>query len=113
MKLEYIIEGLNRHIDSKRKSANILEGGHLVLQKIITPNPTFKAYKSYEAILWFVNNSNKYKVLVVNYTAKIVDGQEELVNKELSIQIGLALFNWIGSESYNQVLTGIFKGVET
>ena len=50
MRVEDIIEGFNKHIEEKRKELNINTKGHLVLQKLITPSPTFKAYKFYEMI---------------------------------------------------------------
>ena len=47
MRVEDIVEGFNKHIEEKRKELNINTKGHLVLQKLITPSPTFKAYKFY------------------------------------------------------------------
>lgn len=51
MKIEDVIESLNRHIEYRRSLKNITAKGHLVLQKIVIPNPTFKAYKEYKVIL--------------------------------------------------------------
>ena len=47
MRVEDIIEGLNRHIEYKRGLLGVNTTGHLVLQKSINPHPTFKAYKEY------------------------------------------------------------------
>lgn len=109
MKAEDIIEGLNKHIEDRRKIDNILTKGHLVLQRIITPNPTFKAYKSYEVILWFVKCNKKHKVITVKHTDRAIDGQKESIERRVNTELSLSLFNWIGSDSYNQVLTGIYK----
>lgn len=45
MKAEDIVEGLNRHIEDRRSGRNISSKGHLILQRVIEPHPTFKAYK--------------------------------------------------------------------
>ena len=111
MKAEDIIEGLNKHIEDRRKTGNILTRGHLVLQRVITPNSTFKAYKSYEAILWFVKCGKKHRVITVKHTAKIIDGQEESIEREINIELCHLIFNWIGSDFYRQVIKGEYNGV--
>ena len=45
MRVEDIIEGLNRHIEHIRKLNNIEFKSHLVLKKEVNVNPNFKAYK--------------------------------------------------------------------
>ena len=110
MKAEDIIEGLNKHIEDRRKISNILTKGHLVLQRVITPNPTFKAYKSYEAILWFVKCGKKYRVITVKQTAKVLDGQEERIEREVNIELCHLIFNWVSSDYYRQVIEGEYKG---
>lgn len=111
MKVEYIIEGLNKHIEDMRKIDNILTRGHLVLQRVITTNPTFKAYKSYEAILWFVKCNKKYRVVTTKYTAKAIDGHEELIEREVNTELCRLIFNWIGSNFYRQVIEGEYDGI--
>ena len=52
---EDIIEALNRNIESRRRENKINTVGHLVLLRTIKMNSTFKAYKTYEAIVYFVS----------------------------------------------------------
>lgn len=111
MKAEDIIEGLNRHIEDRRSKENILAKGHLVLQKSITPNPTFRAYKSYEAILWFVKDTKRYRVISIKHTDKILDNTLEKVEKYMDIELCHLIFNWIGSDFYRQVIEGEYNGV--
>ena len=60
MKAEDIIEGLNQSIEDKRDALKIKATGHLVLQRTVKPHQTFKAYKEYESIVWFVKGGKKY-----------------------------------------------------
>ena len=112
MKSEDIIEGLNRHIETKRKDKGIRATGHLVLQKEIMPHSSFKAYKIYKYTLWFTDKGKSYKVIVLQHTAKVLDGQEENMNREMNIMFSELLFNWIGSDYYSDVINGTYKGVE-
>ena len=111
MKSEDIIEGLNRHIETKRRDKGIKATGHLVLQKEIMPHSSFKAYKIYEYTLWFTKKGKSYKVIVLQHTAKVLDGQEESMNREMNIMFSELLFNWIRSDYYMDVINGTYKGV--
>lgn len=110
MKAEDIIEGLNSHLETKRKELGLKDRGHLVLQRTITSNPVYKIYKTYEAIIWYVKGAKNYRVITVTRQDKVPEGAEELVQRMLNIELCHTIFNWIGSEYYNQVLTGKFKG---
>lgn len=112
MKVENIIEGLNKHIEDRRETDNISAKGHIVFQRVITSDSTFKVYKTYENILWFVNGDNKYRVLTVKHTSKVPEGQEELMERKVDTDLCYQIFNWVGSNFYEQVLTGIYKGYE-
>ena len=112
MKIEDIIEELNRYIENKRVDEHISTNGHLVLQRTMFPNSTFKAYKSYEIILWFVKDKKKYRVLNLQHTAKVIDGQEEGVKKIMDKQFCYSIISWLHSDTYNSVLTGTFKEEE-
>ena len=112
MKSEDIIEGLNRHIETKRKDEDIKATGHLVLQKEIIPHSSFKAYKIYEYTLWFTQKGKSYKVIMLQHTAKVLDGQEENMNREMNIMFSELLFNWIRSDYYMDIINGTYKGVE-
>lgn len=111
MKVEDIIEGLNLHIESKRKDRGIKTTGHLILQKEIIPHSSFKAYKIYRYTLWFTRKSKSYIVITVHHTAKVPDGQEENMNRKMNIMLSNMIFNWIGSNFYEQVIKGEYNGV--
>lgn len=104
MKLDDIIEGLNRHIDKVRRDNNIKATGHLVIQSTLTPNLSFKAYKTYEIILWYVTKSNRFRIFTVSNCARTLSDQEEYLKRETHIELCNNLFNWIGSDDYNKVL---------
>lgn len=106
MRIEDIVEALNLHIEYKRKLLNINSSGHVVLQKTIKVNPTFKAYKEYEYILWFVKSKYKCALIRVKETAKVIDGLEEAINRRLNIELGKQIFNLIDSNLFKQVIQG-------
>lgn len=110
MRAEDIIEGLNRHIETKRQSLSIVTTGHLVLQRLMKPHQTFKAYKEYEYVLWFIKGSKKYRVITFKHTAKVLDGQEESLLRELNVELSKLIFNWIGSSFYEDVVKGEYNG---
>lgn len=113
MKLEEVIEGLNRHIEGRRKSLGIDPiQGHLVLQKTIKSNSTFKAYKEYNFTIWFIKGRDRFVALMLNYVDRVIDGQEERVMKELTIRFSEMMFNWIGSNFYEQIVKGEYNGYE-
>ena len=110
MKAEDIIEGLNQSIEDKRDALKIKATGHLVLQRTVKPHQTFKAYKEYESVVWFVKDGKKYRVIRLTWTAKVLDGQEETVLREINIRLSRLIFNWIGSSFYEQVIKGEYNG---
>lgn len=110
MKTEDIIEGLNEHIETIRANQKLCVNGHLVLQKEIIPNSTFKAYKTYRYVLWFTIKGKSYKVISIEHTAKVLDGQEGNITRYMNVTLSTQIFNWVGTEEYKQVINGIFKG---
>ena len=111
MKVEDIIEGLNQSIEDKRDALKIKATGHLVLQRTVKPHQTFKAYKEYESIVWVVKGGKKYRVITVKETAKVLDGQEETMIRKMNVELSRLIFNWIGSDFYEQVINGEYNGV--
>lgn len=112
MKSEDIIEGLNRHIETRREEEGINTYGHLVLHKEIEPHSSFKAYKTYRYTLWFVKNKKSYRVLALQHTDKVLDNREENMTRKMNIMFSELLFNWIRSTYYIEVINGTYKGVE-
>lgn len=111
MKAEDIIEGLNKHIETRRSERGIENVGHMVLQKEIIPHTSFKVYKTYKYTLWFTKRGKSYKVIIAQHTAKVPDGQEENMLREMNIRLSTLIFNWIGSYSYEAVIKGEYNGV--
>lgn len=99
MKLEEIIEALNISFNNRD-----INKGHFVLQRIITSNPSFKIYREYEYILWFIQKDNKQKMLTCKNTTKVLKGQEESVERYIDIDFCKALFNWLKTENYTKLL---------
>ena len=112
MKAEDIIEGLNRHIEIRRGERGIENVGHMVLQKEIMPHSSFKVYKTYKYTLWFTKRGKSYEVMGIQHTAKVPDGQEESMLREMNIMLSTMIFNWIGSDFYAQVINGEYNGIK-
>lgn len=106
MKVEDIIEGLNRHIESVRSEREINTKGHIVLHKENTPHQVFKVYKTYIYTLWYINGKKPYRLLTIQQNAKVPENQEESMLRDMDTLLLTTLFNWIGSKSYNEVING-------
>ena len=111
MKAEDIIEGLNKHIETRRSERGNENIGHIVLQREIIPHTSFKVYKIYKYTLWFTKRGKSYEVMEIQHTAKVPDGQEENMLREMNIRLSTLIFNWIGSASYEAVIKGEYNGV--
>lgn len=107
MKTEDIIDGLNKSIESIRKESNISTNGFFVLHKEILSHPTFKAYKTYKANIWYVINKKKYNVISVEITDKVLDGQEENMNRRLDIELTNKLFSLLYNK-FNEIIQGTY-----
>lgn len=112
MKAEDIIEGLNKHIEIRRGERGIENVGHIVLQREIIPHSSFKVYKIYKYTLWFTKRGKSYEVMKIQHTAKVPDGQEENMLREMNIMLSNTIFNWIGSDFYEQVINGEYNGIK-
>ena len=110
MQIEDLIEAFNLTISQYRKLHNIDSKSHIVLQKNIEQNSTFRAYKTYVRTLWYVNGRNKYIIFKVSHTDKVLDGQEEKIIKAVDMQLSIALFEFMGTEYYNQIINGEYYG---
>lgn len=110
MRMEDMVEGLNRHIEGQRVIRNIITHGHLVFQLSITPHETIKAYKKYEAVVWFVKDKAKHRVVTATQTAKVIEGEDKHILRVLNIELSKTLFSFIGTEIYNQIIEGTYDG---
>lgn len=112
MKIEDVIDCLNRHINDQRIIKGIKATTHIVLHKAIFPESSFKSYKRYEYVLWYIRKSEdkrdieRYRILTLQNIRQTISGLEEVIQRELDMQMCCLIFNWIGSNSYNQVVSG-------
>ena len=111
MKAEDIIEGLNKHIEDRRSYMGIPSKGHLVLQRVIESHPTFKAYKTYKAVLWFVKEKDRHIVISLSHSAKVLEGQKESMQQYINTELCHLIFNWMGSDSYKDIIQGELKSI--
>lgn len=106
MTLEEIVEVLNNNIELSRTAQQLDTNlGHLVLQKTVDVNPTFKSYKKFSLILWFVKNKNNSKVLSVEKQTSYSTYDKDI--KELDNEFIKHLFNLVGD---NSIMDSIIYG---
>lgn len=103
-----IVEGLNRYIELERFKRNIVTDGHLILHKKVEENPVAKAYKAYEASVWYVKGKIKAKVATVKYSMRAVGDIEKEIDKILSIELSKALFTLVTSEIMGDIINGVY-----
>ena len=113
MQIEDLIEAFNLTISQYRKLHNIDNKSHIVLQKNIEQNNTFKAYKTYIRTLWYVNGRNKYTVLKCAIIAKVLQEHEESMIKQINRRLLLEIFNLMLSEEFDNILKGTYNGTAT
>ena len=112
MKAEDIIEGLNKHIETRRGERGIENVGHIVLQREIIPYSSFKVYKIYKYILWFTKRGKSYELMEIQHTSRVSGGQEESILRKMDIMLSTSIFNWIGSCFYEEVIKGEYNGIK-
>lgn len=109
MTLEEIVEVLNNNIELSRTAQQLNTNlGHLVLQKTVDVNPTFKSYKKFSLILWFVKNKNNSKVFSVEKQTSYSTYDKDI--KELDNEFIKHLFNLIGDK---EIIDSIIYGTYT
>lgn len=108
MRIEEMVEGLNRYIEEERINRGIDLYSHLVFQLSISSHDTIKAYKKYEAVVWFVKSGLKYRVATVNQVAKVVDGEDKHIMRTISIDMSRMLFSLINKKAFQQIIEGTY-----
>ena len=83
MKIEDIISYFNKQLQDKRVSLNHTGKGHLVLQRQIFSHSTFKAYKTFKYILWYVGEITS-EIKTFEVTDKVLEGSEDKVLNRLN-----------------------------
>ena len=110
MRIEDMVEGLNKHIEAERVKRNIITDGHLVFQLSITQHPTIKAYKEYKAVVWFTKDRKNYKVAQVSQVAKVVDEQDKYIMRVINIDMSKTLFSLVSKSAFQEIIKGEFDG---
>lgn len=108
MRIEEMVEGLNRYIEEERVNRGIDLYSHLVFQLSISSHDTIKAYKKYEAVVWFVKSGLKYRVATVNQVAKVVDGEDKHIMRVINIDMSKMLFSLINKKAFQQIIEGTY-----
>ena len=104
MKVEDVIEGLNRYVEDCRQLLNIKNKSFFVMRKNMQVNSSFKAYKSINETLYLVNGDSKEAVLDIVYSSRIVTGQDETAYDKADIEFISAIFNYARSHKFDKVL---------
>ena len=106
MTLEEIVEVLNNNIELSRTAQQLDTNlGHLVLQKTVDVNPTFKSYKKFYLVVWFVRDKKKSKVLSVEKQTSYSTYDKDMI--ELDKEFIKHLFNLVGD---NSIMDSIIYG---
>lgn len=107
-----MVEGLNKHIEEIRVQRKIITNGHLVFQLTIAPHETIKAYKKYEAVVWFVKDGNKYRVAIVKQVAKVIDGEDKFIMRAIYIDMSRMLFSLVNKKDFQQIIEGNYGNID-
>ena len=110
MRIEDIVAGLNKHIDTKREERGIKHNSRLILHRQINSTPNFPAYKEFNARVWFCYKGQSHTVFMIKLTEKVLAGQEDKLWTSMTTTLLDEIFNWIGSEGYNRVIEGTYEG---
>ena len=106
MKIEEVVECLNKFIEKERFERKINDNSKLILLKTITPNPSFKVYKSFSYSLWYVKDKNKYNVFEINMSSRVVTGQEESVTKLVDKQVLYSIYELLRQSKFEEIIKG-------
>lgn len=111
MTIEDIVIVFNDVLQEYRKTLNIDCNNHIVVQRKVTTNSTFKAYKNYDTILWYINGKDKYELISSTCNFRITNEAEKTKALDLiDSEICKSLFSLVGTEIYNLVIKGEFYG---
>lgn len=105
MRVEDIVEGLNRHIEEIRRELGLKVKGHIVLHRTIEPC-SIKAYKKYSAKLYYVGNKIKYLLGEAVIQDRILDGQEDKILSKVNIDLIQIILKFNRSELFDKVIRG-------
>lgn len=112
--MEEFIKALNEYIRTERKNLNIDNTQHLVDHSVFKQDKTFKAFKTWEITLWYIDNNSKHRVLTVSQTGKATTEEEifKLRNKAEScfIQNLLQVLLKGKTSTNNSVIEAIIYG---
>ena len=110
MTLDNIIEHLNAYIRLTRTLENIEGYGFLVLHRVTTVHPIIKAYKNIEYTLWCIDSIQKYKVITIKTSQKILyDTEEAEAIRAVEESFMIKLFELLRTEVFTNIINGTYK----
>ena len=107
--------GIVETLNIKFESMKCKKGVHFILHKEIECNSFSKAYKEYKWTLWYINNGEKFKVITLSHTSRIVTEREELEMIKYMEELLLTfIFNLLQDyDNLTLMLDGRYKGIDT
>ena len=110
MKIEDIIEDLNRYLYDTRNELNIDIKGHFVLHKQIIPNEKIKAYKEINYNLWYIDNKYKFNTINFKESHRIIQGDNRVI-EGIDNKFIQRIFIFIRSKIFDKLLKGEYNAV--
>jgi hypothetical protein len=107
MDLSILAEAFKDFLYNTRKnlgidSTEVVE--HIVFQREVIPDNSFKAYKRYKTTLWIIVNKKRIPVLVVQAVARSIEDNKDKVEKEVDRIVLKELFNLISSKEIIKIV---------
>ena len=100
MKTIDIVEGFNKFFVELYPNR-----GFFVSKLNVEQGKISKLYKTYTLEVWYVDGKFKSVILISKVIGKTTD-DEESFNSKVNSELSTAIFDWIGSEEYQYVLSG-------
>lgn len=101
MKQEDIAIALTNELISIRPLKGIEK---FIVQRTIENNTSFKAYKTYTVILWYVKGKKTHKLITIEKVERVLTGEEDKINKILNIEFLNLIFKLLKSDVWEQII---------
>jgi hypothetical protein len=112
MKLEDIIEHINKTINIERRKSEINCDTRLIVHRKTIPTK-INAYKEVQCIIWLVGTNIKYPLLTIKTTARLVtDTEKETIKEATESAVFGELCRLLTLGIFNKIVKGEFYGDE-
>lgn len=108
MNKDNIVDVLNDLLVKQRGNSKV--NGHFVLQRNVEPCE-IKAFKTYSAKLWYVQQKRIFKAVNVGVTDKVITGEEDAIIESLNTKLLFEIFNVYDSEEWKKIVKGDIDGL--